>query len=76
MFVEFRVLVLLKLLVLVPLGLVPAPWFVSMLVLKLVELLVPVLVLYWSPVPPLLQPASANAAQRIRIDFFIVYFCC
>ena len=42
--------------------------------LLVIVLLVPRSVPYWSDVPPcsLLQPASINAAPRIRIAFFMV----
>ena len=34
---------------------------------------IPVPVLYWSPVPPLLQPARANAAHNMINVLFIVF---
>src|SRR5438270_2375997 len=74
---------LLELLVLVSDPVAPAP--VGVVIGSLVEkvllglslvmvVLVPRSVLYWSVVPPscLLQPASINAAPRIRIAFFMV----
>jgi hypothetical protein len=68
-------------------GVVAPPWLVLGLTLLLVSLLElgallallaelgcsPVLV---APPSCRLQPTSANAAQRIRIDFFIVDFLC
>jgi hypothetical protein len=72
------ILVELKVLVVLRTALVSVEGVVAGAVVTLVELLVVVLVLYWSLVPPLSQPtrANADAAQRIRIDFFIVLLCC